>query len=126
MTKDKKTDYSKLSLGAKIPMKAATVAAVEPTVAKPVTTKAVKPKVEKVEKVVETPKQPTKMEAAVKAIHATSLPRMMKPTKTEERTLRVTLDIPLSLHAQIRTKTFQEGISMKEYFLEMAKKEMGI
>jgi hypothetical protein len=126
MTKDKKTDYSKLSLGAKIPMKAATVAAVEPEVAKPVTPKAVKPKVEKLEKVVETAKQPTKMEAAVKAIHATPLPRMMKPTKTQERTLRVTLDIPLSLHAQIRTKTFQEGISMKEYFLEMAKKEMGI
>jgi hypothetical protein len=126
MTKDKKTDYSKLSLGAKIPMKAATVAAVEPIVAKPVATKIVKPKVEKVEKAVATAKQPAKMEAAVKAIHATPLPRMMKPTKTEERTLRVTLDIPLSLHAQIRTKTFQEGISMKEYFLEMAKKEMGI
>jgi hypothetical protein len=126
MTKDKKTDYSKLSLGAKIPMKAATVAAVEPITPKPVAAKAVKAKVEKVEKVVETAKQPTKMEAAVKAIHATPLPRMMKPTKTEERTLRVTLDIPLSLHAQIRTKTFQEGISMKEYFLEMAKKEMGI
>jgi hypothetical protein len=129
MTKDKKTDYSKLSLGTKIPMKAATIAAVEPIVEKPVATKTVKPKVEKVEKVekaVATAKQPAKMEAAVKAIHATPLPRMMKPTKTEERTLRVTLDIPLSLHAQIRTKTFQEGISMKEYFLEMAKKEMGI
>jgi hypothetical protein len=124
MTKDKKTDYSKLSLGAKIPMKTATVAAAEPVVAKPVAPKAVKPKAEKVEKVFE--KQPTKMEAAVKAIHASPLPRMMKPTKTQERTLRVTLDIPLSLHAQIRTKTFQEGISMKEYFLEMAKKEMGI
>ncbi len=126
MTKDKKTDYSKLSLGAKVPMKAATIAAVEPVAPKPVAAKAVKAKVEKVEKAIESPKQPTKMEAAVKAIHATPLPRMMKPTKTEERTLRVTLDIPLSLHAQIRTKTFQEGISMKEYFLEMAKKEMGI
>ena len=126
MTKDKKTDYSKLSLGAKVPMKAATIAAVEPVAPKPVAAKAVKAKVEKVEKAIESPKQPTKMEAAVKAIHATPLPRMMKPTKTEERTLRVTLDIPLSLHAQLRTKTFQEGISMKEYFLEMAKKEMGI
>jgi hypothetical protein len=116
MTKDKKTDYSKLSLGAKIPMKSATVAAVEPITPKPVAAKAVKAKVEKVEKV----------EKVVETIHATPLPRMMKPTKTEERTLRVTLDIPLSLHAQIRTKTFQEGISMKEYFLEMAKKEMGI
>jgi hypothetical protein len=126
MTKDKKTDYSKLSLGAKIPMKPASNAAVETAVVKPVATKTVKPKAEKVEKAVTTPKQPAKMEAAVKAIHATPLPRMMKPTKTEERTLRVTLDIPLSLHAQIRTKTFQEGITMKEYFLEMAKKEMGI
>jgi hypothetical protein len=123
MTKDKKTDYSKLSLGAKIPMKAA---AAETTIAKPAPTKTVKHKVEKAEKLTAPPKQPAKVDAAVKAIHANPLPKIIKPTKTEERTLRVTLDIPLSLHAQIRTKTFQEGISMKEYFLDLARKELGI
>ena len=131
MSKDKKTDYSKLSLGTKIPMKTTATTAEQSVVAKPIEVKAAKPKVEKVKAVAAVEKQaepakPAKMEAAVKAIHANPLPRMVKPTKTDERTLRVTLDIPLSLHAQIRTRTFQDGISMKEYFLELAKKEMGI
>jgi hypothetical protein len=103
MSKDKKTDYSKLTLGAKIPVKKMVEeepAVIVPTVAKP------------------------KVEKVVREIHAT--PKIIKPTKTDERTLRVTLDIPLSLHAQIRTETFQKGTSMKEYFLELAKKDLGI
>ena len=106
MAKDKSTDYSKLTLGAKIPVKKIEEVAVEKPVAK----------------------QP-KVDEAVSHIHkevVAATPRTIKPTRTEERTLRVTLDIPLSLHAQIRTKTFQDGISMKEYFLEMAKKDLNI
>lgn len=107
MAKDKKTDYSKLTLGSKIPVKKE-----EPIIATIVSTP-----VEELDKV-------------VSAIHGekevVASAKIVKPMKTEERTLRVTLDIPLSLHAQIRTKTFNDGISMKEYFLSLAKKDMGI
>jgi hypothetical protein len=113
MSKDKKTDYSKLTLGAKIPVKKVEA---EPIEVAPVF---IAPRVEKVEKTAK-----MKVDKAVSVIHAA--PKIMKPMKTDERTLRVTLDIPLSLHAQIRTQTFQKGISMKEYFLELAKKEMGL
>lgn len=107
MAKDKKTDYSKLTLGSKIPLSKADVVAQSP-VATPA------------------PEKTEKVEKAVNAIHGekTTSQKIVKPMKTEERTLRVTLDIPLSLHAQIKTKTFQSGISMKEFFLELAKKDM--
>ncbi len=110
MAKDKKTDYSKLTLGTKIPInKAETVVKASASIM---------PKSEKIAKV----------EKAVSVIHGEkpTSQKIIKPSKTDERTLRVTLDIPLSLHAQIRTKTFQNGISMKEFFLELAKKEIGI
>lgn len=109
MAKDKKTDYSKLTLGSKIPVKKE----------EPIVTAIISTPIEELDKV-------------VSAIHGekekevTTNVKLVKPMKTEERTLRVTLDIPLSLHAQIRTKTFNDGISMKEYFLSLAKKDMGI
>jgi hypothetical protein len=113
MAKDKNVDYSKLTLGNKIPLKKTEEVVVEPKMV--VKAKQATP-----------PKKTIKpVEEAVKVIHAAP-PKTIKPMITDERTLRVTLDIPLSLHAQIRTKTFQEGISMKEYFLEMAKRDMGI
>ncbi len=110
MAKDKKTDYSKLTLGTKIPINKAETEVKSSA--------SIMPKAEKVEKV----------EKAVSVIHGEkpTPQKITKPSKTDERTLRVTLDIPLSLHAQIRTKTFQNGISMKEFFLELAKKEIGI
>ncbi|MEM9886366.1 MAG: hypothetical protein AAF849_10770 [Bacteroidota bacterium] len=47
------------------------------------------------------------------------------PVKVEkERTKRVTLDIPISLHAEIRKKTFDMGITMKKYFLDLAKADL--
>ena len=106
MAKDKKTDYSKLTLGSKVPIK----------------------KVEDVATATISAPPKAELDKVVSAIHGekTQTTKIMKPMKTDERTLRVTLDIPLSLHAQIRTKTFQDGISMKEYFLELAKKDMGI
>ncbi len=107
MAKDKKTDYSKLTLGNKVPLNKMDTA--QQII---VTT----PTLEKTEKV----------EKAVNAIHGEKIAtsKIVKPMKTAERTLRVTLDIPLSLHAQIKAKTFQSGISMKEFFLELAKKDM--
>jgi predicted methyltransferase len=116
MAKDKSTDYTKLTLGAKIPVKKMVVEA-EPA---PIPQKVIA----KVKEIVKAEVAPKKVEQAVNAIHAPQ--KIVKPMKTDERTLRVTLDIPLSLHAQIRTKTFQDGISMKEYFLEMAKIDLGI
>jgi ribosome maturation protein Sdo1 len=119
MAKDKSTDYTKLTLGAKIPLKQAVAEIVE---AEPAPTP---PKViSRAKEAVRVEVVPKKVEQAVNAIHAPQ--RIVKPMKTDERTLRVTLDIPLSLHAQIRTKTFQDGISMKEYFLELAKQNLGI
>jgi hypothetical protein len=119
MAKDKNTDYTKLTLGAKIPLKkeVAEIVEAEPAPMQPKIVSRAKEAV-RVEVV------PKKVEQAVNAIHAPQ--KIVKPMKTDERTLRVTLDIPLSLHAQIRTKTFQDGISMKEYFLELAKQNLGI
>ena len=122
MAKDKNTDYTKLTLGAKIPLKKPIVEAEPAPVPKREVAGVIK--AIRVAEVVRAEVPPKKVEQAVNAIHAPQ--KIMKPTKTDERTLRVTLDIPLSLHAQIRTKTFQDGISMKEYFLEMAKQNLGI
>jgi hypothetical protein len=43
-----------------------------------------------------------------------------------EITKRVTLDIPLSLHAEIKMKTFRQGSTIKDYLLELAKKDLGL
>ena len=50
---------------------------------------------------------------AVKAIH-----------EEDVRTKRVTLDIPVPLHARIRKHTFDLGITMKKYFLELAERDL--
>lgn len=47
------------------------------------------------------------------------------PKKEEKvRTKRVTLDIPIPLHAEIRKKTFDMGVTMKKYFLDLAKEDL--
>lgn len=61
---------------------------------------------------------------AVEVIHNTPQPKV--ETQVKERTKRVTLDIPISLHAEIRKLTFDKGITMKTYFLDLAKKDMGL
>jgi hypothetical protein len=110
MAKDKKVDYNKLSLGVKLPVK----------------------------KTVETPVE-TVVEQAVSNIHPPSVSQPVappppaaavvaepEPVEVRERTLRVTLDIPQGLHAEIRTYTFRKGVTMKEYFLDLAKKDIGL
>lgn len=48
-----------------------------------------------------------------------------KPKVQEKvRTKRVTLDIPIPLHAEIRKKTFDMGITMKKYFLDLAQEHL--
>lgn len=49
-----------------------------------------------------------------------------EPAAPKVRTKRVTLDIPQPLHAEIRKHTFDLGITMKQYFLELAKQNMGL
>jgi hypothetical protein len=43
-----------------------------------------------------------------------------------EITKRVTLDIPLSLHAEIKMNTFRKGLTIKDYLLDLAKKDLGV
>lgn len=99
MAKDKKIDYSKLTLGAK---------------KRPV------------KKKIETPEE---IDAVVRQIHepTTTNPITPSPVKTPPKkvpTKRVTLDIPIPLHAEIRKKTFDMGITMKKYFLDLAQKHL--
>jgi hypothetical protein len=124
MTKDKKVDYSKLNLGSKMPIvKPAVIEEVlVPKQAKVPSEKPSKKSKDSNSEVAVTPVEKL-VEKAVTAIHA---PENIEEHIEKERTLRVTLDIPLSLHAEIRTFTFRKGISMKEYFLELAKKDIGL
>jgi hypothetical protein len=46
------------------------------------------------------------------------------PVAESEITKRVTLDIGLSLHAEIKMKTFRKGITIKEYLLDLARKDL--
>ena len=46
------------------------------------------------------------------------------PVVESEITKRVTLDIGLSLHAEIKMKTFRKGITIKEYLLDLARKDL--
>jgi hypothetical protein len=48
------------------------------------------------------------------------------PVVTSEITKRVTLDIPLSLHAEIKMNTFRKGITIKDYLLDLARKDLGV
>lgn len=66
--------------------------------------------------------KPTSADAAVQQIHKAA-EEVIKPIE-KERTKRVTLDIPISLHAEIRKKTFDMGITMKKYFLDLAKEDL--
>ena len=40
-------------------------------------------------------------------------------------TKRITLDIPLALHAKIKIRCFEQGITMKEFLLGLAARELG-
>jgi hypothetical protein len=62
-------------------------------------------------------------DVAVQQIHQQEdTQQPIKPPK--ERTKRVTLDIPISLHAEIRKRTFDMGITMKQYFLDLAREDL--
>lgn len=103
MAKDKKTDYSKLGLdlGKARPLRKAKP---QSTVAKIATPR---------------PEIPTVADQAVEQIH------QQQPTpEKKERTRRVTLDIPDSLHRRIKQHVFERGMSLKEYFLRLASTDL--
>lgn len=56
------------------------------------------------------------MEKAVKSIHQTQ--------KSSERNKRVTIDLPISLYKKIHGKTIEEEITLKDYFLTLAEKDL--
>ena len=65
----------------------------------------------------------------VKKIHPevaanTSSPAKVKVKTPSEPTKRVTLDIPVSLHKQIKMHVFGLETTMKKYFLELAEKDL--
>ena len=100
----KKIDTSKLnlSLGRKRPIKKA------PTKVKKVDSDEVIKKIHP-EVVAATPKP---------------IPAKAKEVVPQEPTKRVTLDIPVSLHKQIKMHVFELETTMKKYFLELAEKDL--
>ncbi|MFK7775393.1 MAG: hypothetical protein AB8F94_24850 [Saprospiraceae bacterium] len=53
-------------------------------------------------------------------------PVKVKEVVPQEPTKRVTLDIPVSLHKQIKMHVFELETTMKKYFLELAKKDLKV
>lgn len=52
-------------------------------------------------------------------------PEIIAPTAADgERHKRVTIDIPLSLHAAMKMRTFRDGITLKEYLLDLARRDL--
>ena len=59
--------------------------------------------------------------AAATRASATAKPKEATP---QEPTKRVTLDIPVSLHKQIKMHVFELETTMKKYFLDLAAKDL--
>jgi uncharacterized protein YdeI (YjbR/CyaY-like superfamily) len=58
------------------------------------------------------------MDKLVKKIHAAV------PSGTEEATKRTTLDIPKDLHKKISMRALIKDLTLKDYFLELAKSDL--
>lgn len=56
-----------------------------------------------------------KTETAVKSIH--------KP-KPQERIKRITIDFPISTYKQIRAKTVEDEMTLKEYFIGLVEQDL--
>ena len=95
MAKDK-TDYSKLTLGKKKPIKKEA------------------PKTPDLDRVVEQIHQPS-----VVATNSVSPPKP-DPVPTK----RITLDIPIPLHRKVRNRAYDLDVPMKQYFLMLAEKDL--
>ncbi|MBK8567462.1 MAG: hypothetical protein IPN76_30110 [Saprospiraceae bacterium] len=58
-------------------------------------------------------KQVKSADEAIRAIHG-------------DKTKRITLDIALPLHAKIKMRCFEQGITMKDFLLDLAARELGV
>ena len=67
----------------------------------------------------DTPRASNDIESLVQKIHAV-------PHGREEETKRTTLDIPKDLHKKISRHALDKDLTLKAYFIELAKKDMGI
>ena len=65
-----------------------------------------------------------KIHPEVAAASPKSTPAKIKEVIPSEPTKRVTLDIPVSLHKQIKMHVFELETTMKKYFLELAEKDL--
>lgn len=72
-------------------------------------------------------KQADTVETAVRQIHEAPGKGVGedKP-KEKEQTKRTTLDIPETLHKQIKRRLVDDGLTIKDYFLQLAKKDLGL
>jgi hypothetical protein len=68
----------------------------------------------------DSPKANSNIDSLVQKIHSTTGQGM------EEETKRTTLDIPKSLHKKISRHTLEKDLSLKDYFLGLAMKDMGM
>jgi hypothetical protein len=58
---------------------------------------------------------PEKTETAVKSIHQ---------PKPRERIKRITIDFPISTYKQVRAKTVEDEITLKEYFIGLVERDL--
>lgn len=66
--------------------------------------------------------QTINIESAIDQIHSSEINN--KPVA--EATKRTTLDIPESLHKKIKRKLIDKDQTIKDYFLELASKDLGL
>ena len=64
----------------------------------------------------EEPEKKIDVEEVVALIHNEQLEK--------ERTKRITIDIPFSLYVDVRTKVVKEEMTLKDYFLGLATKDL--
>ena len=67
----------------------------------------------------ETPNASNEIETLVQKIHAV-------PEVRQEETRRFTLDIPKDLHKKISRQALDKDLTLRAYFIELAKKDLGI
>lgn len=73
-----------------------------------------------------TKKVPIKKTAITETDIEATEKQVSKIHSTQGKVKRVTIDIPLELHAAIKMKTFKAGITMKRYILDLARIDLGM
>ena len=69
---------------------------------------------------------PNNIETAIQQIHEAPTNDKEKEMALEEPTRRTTIDIPESIHKQIKRNLVEKDTTMKDYVLDLVKKDLGI